>query len=402
MTSLPIRTPFCARAARATRLLAALAIGLFAVFAGSLASASADPTGDADAAAQAFDSGVHVYVSPQSGQSVDAAELKSKIGKEPLYIAIVAPNQAPEDVANQITTTFNPTMTIAVISGTDSSASSTYLCDGDASKLLTKARSGHTKDIADGKLTGWLTSFAAKADDAPTKNSGDCASGAGGSSGAGSVLPWMIGIGVVGLAAIAYYVVRKKKQKEISLRGRRAEVSELYNRLADELPRLGTATERSANPAAGQALADAAERYDAAGGILSAAETDSDLDAARAACIEGLTATRFVRRVVGMKPGGDLPALDKARAQRLARARRVRVGDETYDGYPDYTPGAPRYFRGDQSAPAGWYAVPFWESEFIGTTLGGGLFGGNEVEFEDDEWDDDGVGRGGPSAGRRS
>jgi len=374
---------------------------LFVVFAGPLAPASADQTGDADAAAQAFDSGAHVYVSPDAGQSVDTAELKAKIGKQPLYIAVVAPNQTPSDVASQITTTFNPTMTIAVVSGTDFSASSTYLCDGDAAALLKKSRSGHADDIAAGKLTGWLTGFVAKVGDAPTKDSGDCAAGAGGSSGAGSVLPWMIGIGVVGLAAIAYFVVRRKQQKEASLRDRRREVADLHDRLGEELRRLETRVAGSSDPGVREALADAVERYDAAGGILAGAETDSDLDSARVACIEGLTAVRFARRALGMKPGGSIPATEKPRGRRITRPRQIHVGDEVYEGYPDYTPGAPHYFRGDQTAPAGWYVVPFWETEFIGTALGGGLFGGNEVEFDDEGWDD-GANVDDPSAGHRA
>lgn len=395
-----------ARAPQAARILIALVVGFFAVFAGSLTPAGAEATGDADAAAQAFESGSHIYVSPDSGQSVDTAALKSKIDDSSLYIVVVAPNQTPEDVAKQVTTTFNPSMTIAVISGTDATATSTDLCQGDAGKLLESTREKHSDDIAKGKLTTWLTAFADEVADAPSQDSGDCGAGAG-SSGPGSVLPWMIGIGVLGLAAIAYYVVRKKKQKEASLRGRRTEVTALYERLGADVQHLDPAGDTFA----GHALADASERYGSAGAILSSAETDGEFDAARTACLEGLTASGAARRSLGLELGADVPRLESPQGERLDRARQVQVGDETYVGHPQYTPGAPYYYRGGTSAPAGWYGAPFWETMLIGSMLSGGLFGGNEVEYDDepadgdDEWgsgDNDEPGVGGPDVGGRS
>ncbi len=374
-----------ARAPRAARVVIALVVGFFAVFAGSLAPAGAEPSGDADAAAQAFESGSHLYVSPDAGQTVDAAALKSKIGKTSLYVAVVAPNQTPEDVAKQITTTFNPSMTIAVISGTDATATSTALCQGAAGKLLDSTRAKHTSDIAGGKLTTWLTAFAGEVADAPGEDSGHCGAG-GGSSGPGSVLPWMIGIGVLGLAAIGYYVARKKKQKDASLRGRRAEVAALYDRLGADVQHLDPAGDAFA----AQALVDASERYDWAGSTLSSADTNGEFDAARSACLEGLTAARAARRSLGLDLGEDIPRLERPQGERLEEARQVQVGDETYVGYARYTPGAPFYYRGGPNAPAGWYGAPFWETMLIGSMLGGGLFGGNEVEFDDDPTDERG------------
>ncbi|PRZ38568.1 hypothetical protein CLV47_12035 [Antricoccus suffuscus] len=386
-----------ARSALAARVLIAVVVGFFAVFTGSLTPAGAEPSGDADAAAQAFESGSHVYVSPDAGQTVDAAALKSKIGKTPLFVAVVAPNQTPEDVAKQITTTFNPSMTIAVISGTDATATSTALCEGDADKLLESTRAKHAADIAAGKLTTWLSAFADDVASAPSQDSGDCGAG-GGSSGPGSVLPWMIGIGVLGLAAIAYYVVRKKKQKDASLRGRRTEVTALYDRLGADVRRLDPAGDAFA----AQALADASERYDWAGATLSAADTDGEFDAARAACLEGLTAARAARKSLGLDLGEDIPRPERPQGERLDQARQIQVRDETYVGHPRYTPGAPHYYRGGPSAPAGWYAAPFWDNVPIASMLGGGLFGGNEVEYdaesvdEADEWDSGD--NGGPTA----
>lgn len=385
MTSLPIHTSSGARAPQAARVLLALVVGFFAVFAGSLTPAGAQATGDADAAAQAFESGSHIYVSPDAGQSVDAAALKSKIGNSPLYIAVVAPNQTPEDVAKQVTTTFNPSMTIAVISGTDATATSTNLCQRDAGKLLESTRKTHATDIAKGKLTTWLTAYAEDVANAPSEDSGDCSAG-GGSSGPGTVLPWMIGIGVLGLAAIAFYVIRKKKQKEASLRGRRTEVTALYERLGAEVHHLDPAGDAFAV----QALADASERYDSAGGILASAEAGGEFDAARTACLEGLTAARAARRSLGLDGGADIPPLDSAQGERLDQVRQIQVGDETYVGYPRYTPGAPYYYRGGAGAPAGWYGAPFWESMPIGSMLSGGLFGDNDVEYDEavdeNEW----------------
>ena len=141
-------------------------------------------------------------------------------------------------------------------------------------------------------------------------------------------------------------------------------------------------TSRPCTPAATtvaqQALADAAERYNATGALLSQADTPGEFEAARRTVVEGLAAARLARTRLGLDPGPEIPP-PPGQGPQLQAPQRVQVGDDEYEGSPEYAPGRQHYFGGGmlggRMVPGGWYGVPFWETMLIGSMIGGG-FGG--------------------------
>ena len=85
------------------------------------------------------------------------------------------------------------------------------------------------------------------------------------------------------------------------LEAAKADVRSLLGRLGHDI---STLDDRN-DPANRQALADASERYDTAGGQMSTASSLEEVAVARAAAIEGLHATRLVRTRTGLDPGPD-------------------------------------------------------------------------------------------------
>ncbi|WP_438870749.1 hypothetical protein [Paractinoplanes ovalisporus] len=131
----------------------------------------------------------------------------------------------------------------------------------------------------------------------------------------------------------------------------RAEAQRWYERLGGQLMTL-----QSDDPAARQALADAAERYHAAGGQLDRADTVVQFGLARETALEGLAYVRTARTAMGLDPGPEITAPGS-----------VTVQGQTYQAAPQAGPQTPYYFPGDSRAPAGYYSRPWWK-----TALGAG------------------------------
>lgn len=101
----------------------------------------------------------------------------------------------------------------------------------------------------------------------------------------------------------------------------RAEAQRWYERLGGQLMNL-----HGDEPAARQALADAGERYNAAGGQLQQAASVRQFELARESALEGLAYARAARVAMGLDPGPELPPLAAARgAGELTREREVNV-----------------------------------------------------------------------------
>lgn len=344
--------------------------------------AHADASTDVDAAVAKFQAGSHIFLSPAAGQQLDQAALNAKIGKSPIYIAVVGANQNPSDADNAIIKAQLPSATVVVVSGTQSTARSAVLCSGVATKLLSETRAKHN-EVAQGELTSWLVDYVAAVAKAPTQTAAKCGATDGGavstSPDSGSILPWMIAIGVLGLAGGTYLISRKKKQRSAALRGRHQQIGQLYDQLESDVQQLAD----NGNPIAGQALVDAAERCQVAGSMLSIAQSDSEYDIAHRACLEGLAASQAARDVLGVAQRRDVPSIVNPDNEHLQSATEVRLGEQTYHGYPAYTPGAVHYFDGGSGYLAGWYDSPFWESLAEPATFGG-LFD-DSADFQDDE-----------------
>jgi hypothetical protein len=180
-----------------------------------------------------------------------------------------------------------------------------------------------------------------------------------------------VGIGAVGAAGVGGLVWRRRQQAARSLRDAKANVMPYYDRLANEVNTINTLDNRRAM----QAMADASERYTAAGSQMATAETVSNWAVVRRTTLEGLQATQLARQELGLPAGPALPPMDEAHGDQLTEPRTVTVEGKQYQGYPEYTPGAPYYFGGGGGYAGGWYTFPFWQTVLIGSMIGSGGWG---------------------------
>jgi hypothetical protein len=331
-----------------------------------------------------------VYVAPGvDSPRLDEAAVRAAIGNRPIKIAVLpgedyGSNPKAYNAAVLIGRTLSPDapLTVGVVAGRSFSAASSALCAGAASNVAKSAVDANKTELQQrNDVTSALRDFIGRVDAAPAASSETCgqSSAAGatdvsGGAGGGSPWPWVLGIGALGAAGAAgggAYAMAKRRRRLKELEGRRAEVLSLYDRLGADVQNLNPGDD----PVARQALADASERYTATGSQLSHADTHGEFDVARRTALEGLQAARTARVELGLDPGPELPPIAPRQGEQLATPRQVTVGDQSYQGYPEYTPGAPYYYGGGSGIPGGWYSVPFWQTLLLGSVLTGG-FGG--------------------------
>ena len=152
-----------------------------------------------------------------------------------------------------------------------------------------------------------------------------------------------------------------------------AEARRWYERLGGQVLSLAGTDEPSR-----QALADASERYTAAGSQLASAATPGQYRLVVDTALEGLHFVRAARTAMGMDPGPELPSsTDRARAGELTDDRRVDVEGRTVTGSPAPSAQNSHYYPGGSVAgrpvAAGWYSEPWWKPMLLG---GVGAFGG--------------------------
>ena len=162
-------------------------------------------------------------------------------------------------------------------------------------------------------------------------------------------------------------------RRQAQLDDARAEAQRWYERLGGQVMNLS-----SDDPAARQALADAGERYNAAGGQLQSANSVRQFALARESALEGLTYVRAARLAMSLDPGPDVPPLPSAQgAGQISREREVTVEGHAYRAGPRPGPGTPYYYPGGRvqgrPVPAGWYSTPVWRTAL---GAGAGVLGG--------------------------
>jgi len=186
----------------------------------------------------------------------------------------------------------------------------------------------------------------------------------------------------------------RREDREVA--GLRAEAESLQSRLASDVSTLDPGDSALCR----QAMNDASERNNAAGGLLARAGTAAEM--ALRIVVEGLQATRVVREHQGLPLGPDLPEVTSPAT--VQTPTPVNVGDQQITAHPDYHPQQPHYFGGGTVAgapvPGGYYRTPFWKKAMmIGGAVAGGemlgdlLGGGGDRDYGGGGWGgDDGGG----------
>jgi hypothetical protein len=187
-----------------------------------------------------------------------------------------------------------------------------------------------------------------------------------------SVLLILVIVLVVAVVALATRRSGAARQQS-RLEDARADAQRWYERLGGQVMNL-----HADDAAARQALADASERYNAAGGQLQQANSVRQFELARESALEGLAYVRAARTAMGIDPGPELPQLAAAQgAGRLTLEREVNVQGQHYKAGPQPGSDTPYYYPGGhvqgRPVPAGWYSTPWWKTA-LGT--GAGVLGG--------------------------
>lgn len=335
-----------------------------------------------------------VYVEPGLVAGLDEGDLRDEVldSEVQVYLAVV-----PDDLAERSGGIASLVQDIGSTIG-DSSAVVLVITDlpdvyadngqdigGRGVNAGAAVRKTNTyEDFDDAAIESFVGDFVAEIDD-------QASSGGGGSSAPAGLVP-LLAVG--GLGGGAYLLVRNRKAKQKrrkDLEDARADVESLYHRLGSDVSLLFAGDDKVAQ----QALTDAGERYNATGALMAKADTLGEFAAARRTAVEGLAATRLVRERIGLDPGPEVP-LPPGSVPALQEPARVKVGEEEYDGAPQYSPERPHYYEGgyygSQQVPGGWYSSPFWQTLILSSVLNrgysrgysdggygrrsGGLFGG--------------------------
>lgn len=177
------------------------------------------------------------------------------------------------------------------------------------------------------------------------------------------------------VGGIAYFARSQATNRQRQLEDAKADARRLVERLGGQVLNLtGTDT------ASKQALADAAERYNAAGSQLEQARTAEQAKLVKETALEGLYYVRAARTAMGMDPGPRLPEeVERERAGKVTERRNVEVDGEHYEASPEPGSGTPYYYPGGRVAgrpvPQGWYSEPWWKPALIAGAWGlGSMF----------------------------
>ncbi|MBC7301357.1 MAG: DUF1542 domain-containing protein [Nocardia sp.] len=183
---------------------------------------------------------------------------------------------------------------------------------------------------------------------------------------------WLIVIVIVCVVALLYLRAEQNKRNARELEEAQADARVTIERLGGQVYQL---TPR--NEAARQALADASERYNAAGGQIDRASSPTRARLAKQSALEGLYYIRAARIAMDMDPGPPIPAIDgQDIAGTVGERRTVAHNGRAITASPSPSVDTPNYFPGGRVAgrpvPAGWYSEPWWKPALIAGAWGAG------------------------------
>ncbi|MFF2395137.1 DUF1542 domain-containing protein [Nocardia sp. NPDC058114] len=186
------------------------------------------------------------------------------------------------------------------------------------------------------------------------------------------MLWWLIVIVIVCVGALLYLRAEQNKRNARELEEAQADARVTIERLGGQVYQL---TPR--NEAARQALADASERYNAAGGQIDRAGSSAQARLAKQSALEGLYYIRAARTAMDMDPGPAIPAIEgQDIAGQVDEQRTIAHNGRSITASPAPSAGTPNYFPGGRVAgrpvPAGWYSEPWWKPALIAGAWGAG------------------------------
>ena len=182
--------------------------------------------------------------------------------------------------------------------------------------------------------------------------------------------PITIAVLLAAVGGAVYLVRRSQAGKARELEDALSEARRWVERLGGQVLNLvGT------NDAAKQALADASERYTAAGSQLDQARSVEQSRQVTQTAYEGLYYVRAARTAMGLDPGPELPPLPgQARAGAVSETREVDVQGHAYSASPMPSSQNSHYYPGGYVAgrpvPQGWYSEPWWKPALVAGAWG--------------------------------
>lgn len=185
------------------------------------------------------------------------------------------------------------------------------------------------------------------------------------------VLLVLVVLVIVALGVVAYAAMRASDRRKVaSLDDAKADARRVIERLGGQVISL-TGTDEASK----QALADASERYTAAGSQIDQANTAKQALLAKESALEGLYYVRAARVAMGMDPGPELETLAGQRsAGTVTEDRKVDFEGRQIEASPTPSERTPNYYPGGRVAgrpvPAGWYSEPWWKPALVAGAWG--------------------------------
>ncbi len=170
----------------------------------------------------------------------------------------------------------------------------------------------------------------------------------------------------------AYYLQHRQASQQRDLEDSKAEARRWVERLGGQVLNLVGTDEPSK-----QALADAAERYTAAGSQMEQARSVAQARQVTQTAHEGLYYVRAARIAMGLDPGPELPPLPgQQQAGAVTEVRDVEVEGHAYSAAPMPSERNRHYYPGGMVAgrpvPQGWYSEPWWRPALVAGAWGVG------------------------------
>ena len=357
-------------------LLSSLLIGAtIAPVASASASASASAADPITAAATALSTS-SLYVGDPSAVISNRAVVDGALDSKIKIAILPAGSGNALAIARQIGSMLDPAgntaVTVGVVTGRLFAAASSRFREGYAEDQASAAVQTNARQLTGGgdhpDLTALIQDFASRVRSGPplTSGRGDLASSGSDSEAGVWIVVAVLVVVVAGLIAGLAGLTRRRRRRDLAVARRKVET--YYDRLASELSNLDPEDVGRAR----LALDDAAERFTSAGSLLAEADSVEEYAQAQHTTLEGLYAARTVREETGAAPGAELPMIAQPRGEQLSGPRIIDMQGQLFQGYPNYTPGAPHFYGGGGGIPGGWYSTPFWDALLIGGVLSEG------------------------------